>query len=151
MNTEHTMSHEMKITSEEQFLAEMIPHHQEAVVSSRTIYENTNNQELKKITAQIVSGQTLEISMLQDRLDVRYSGSTYKANYKKMMPSFVSVVGAMRDGMYMESMIQHHHGAIDMAQQALKLEIHPEVKEFAENVIKVQSEENKKFYELLQK
>lgn len=80
-----------------------------------------------------------------------YSGSTYEPTYQKMMPGFVSVIGEMRDSMYIEGMIKHHLGAIDMAQQALKLELHPDVKVFAENVIKVQGEENKKFYELLYK
>lgn len=58
-----------------------------------------------------------------------------------MMPMMVGVIGEMRDRAYMNGMIGHHMTAIIMAQQALKLELHPEVKAFAENVVKVQSTE----------
>ena len=54
MDTMNTMDH-MQIHSEQQFIVEMIPHHQEAVNTSQDIHESTNNIELKNITTAIIS------------------------------------------------------------------------------------------------
>src|SRR5688500_7558435 len=45
------------------------------------------------------------------------------------------------DALFIDSMIVHHQGAIDMANQALKEATKPEIKTLAENIIKAQEAE----------
>ena len=45
------------------------------------------------------------------------------------------------DAQFMDSMIMHHQGAIDMANQALKEAQKPEIKTLAENIVKAQQSE----------
>ena len=47
------------------------------------------------------------------------------------------------DALFIDSMIMHHQGAIDMANQALKEATKPEIKTLAENIIKAQESEIK--------
>ncbi|MCQ3972081.1 MAG: DUF305 domain-containing protein [Anaerolineae bacterium] len=47
------------------------------------------------------------------------------------------------DALFIDSMIMHHQGAIDMANQALKEATKPEIKTLAENIIKAQEAEIK--------
>ena len=51
--------------SEEEFIAEMIPHHQEAIDTSRIISTLTQNTGLANIAEKILSGQTQEVSMMK--------------------------------------------------------------------------------------
>ncbi len=45
------------------------------------------------------------------------------------------------DMRFIDGMIEHHEGAIDMANQALKSSDRPEIKNMANDIIKAQSDE----------
>lgn len=64
-NIHHMMDHADMVTSEFDFISLMIPHHQEAVDTSRIINKNTSNEKLKKLTQDIVDAQNKEIAMMQ--------------------------------------------------------------------------------------
>ena len=51
------------------------------------------------------------------------------------------------DALFIDSMIMHHQGAIDMANQALKQATKPEIKTLAENIVKDQQTEIKQMQE----
>jgi len=54
------------VTSEQQFVVDMIPHHQEAVDTSKIVLPTaTNNSELSKLLSGIIGSQTEEISMMK--------------------------------------------------------------------------------------
>ncbi len=57
--------HHMGATSEEEFIVNMIPHHQEAIDNAKIIIAKSENTELKKIAQVIVSAQTSEIVQLK--------------------------------------------------------------------------------------
>lgn len=59
------MDHASIVTDVVSFIAEMIPHHQEAVDTSTFVLQNTNNDHLKPILESIIKGQTQEIQMMQ--------------------------------------------------------------------------------------
>jgi len=70
MNMDHSMmmdhmDHATMINNEEQFIAEMIPHHQEAVDSSIALLQANPNPELTVLLNLIVDGQSKEIAMMQ--------------------------------------------------------------------------------------
>ena len=136
------MSHAEMITSEKDFLREMIPHHQEAIDTSVLLYVSTKDHELKELTKSIYMSQTSEI------LDMRVSYARWYnliptgAMYQPMMRDLNIVVGAKRDILYVKDMIVHHQGAVDMAEKVLSINgIHKETVKFANDIIKAQKAE----------
>lgn len=59
------MNHADMITSAFDFIYLMIPHHQEAVDTAKTINSLTQNTELKTLTQHIIDGQAKEITMMK--------------------------------------------------------------------------------------
>ena len=62
---ENHMYH-MLILTEEQFIFEMIPHHQEAIDTSKIINQKTDNPKLKQLTQEIIDAQQKEILVMED-------------------------------------------------------------------------------------
>lgn len=139
------------ITSEEQFIAEMIPHHQEAVDSSLALITKTQNPQLQQLLSGIISAQRSEITMMSWWLDMWYADSDYVPTYQLMMrdTSTISAISTL-ETMYLQDMIAHHQWAVQMAQAVLKLpDIRPEVAQFAQQVIDVQQDEIQQMQDLL--
>lgn len=139
----------MAIISEEQFIAEMIPHHQEAVDTSKVILAKSNNNDLKNLAEEIVDAQTREIEMLNSWKKEFYPNSIYQSIYLPMMPNLQDLKSPELDNTFIQGMIMHHMMAIMMAEQVLSLNPRPEIKQFAEQVIEVQSKEIKQMQAML--
>ena len=144
------MNHE--VSSELEFIVEMIPHHQEAVDSSIQLLElGTNNQELEQLLNEIIETQNQEISMMQNWLQNWYFQENHEASYQEMMPDLSQLPENQRDEAYIIGMIMHHEMAIIMAQSVLEIEdIRGEVRELAQEIIRVQEEEIQFMNSLLQ-
>ncbi len=139
-----TMNH-AQIKSEEQFLREMIPHHQEAVDSSKIVLEKTDNKEIKKLAQNIIDEQTKEITTLERWLKARYPNSTWEAStgttYMAMMPKLENLSDDALENAYLQGMVMHHQAAINMANQVIRVKPHEELVKFAQSMIKSQAEE----------
>lgn len=133
-------SHTMDIGSEEEFIINMIPHHQEAVDTSRAIAESTDNQKIRDLATRIIDAQTTEITMMNGWVDAWYAQAP-TPKYVTMMPDLTIGDGKERDEKYLQGMISHHKMAVEMAQDVLKLNPREEVKVFAQGVIDVQTSE----------
>jgi uncharacterized protein (DUF305 family) len=59
------MMHHATVTSEEQFIRDMIPHHQEAVDTSKEVAARSQYPSLVQLTKDIIAAQTDEIAMMQ--------------------------------------------------------------------------------------
>jgi uncharacterized protein (DUF305 family) len=59
------MNHADMVSSEFDFIYLMIPHHQEAVDTAKSLNAITQNPELKTLTQTIVNGQSQEISLMK--------------------------------------------------------------------------------------
>lgn len=94
------MMHNVK--SEEEFIVNMIPHHQEAVDTATIIVEKSTNSELKQLAQNIIDAQTKEIAMMQGWLKQRYLNSTLKSDYKNMMPELESLTGNALDSAFLQ-------------------------------------------------
>lgn len=131
-----------RVTSEESFISDMIPHHQEAVDTSARLNTITQNPALKELTQAIVDGQTTEIVMMQRWLNEWYPDNSYVSTYMPMMrdTSTISAINTI-EKFWLEDMIQHHMGAVMMAEQVLGLNPRPEVAQFAKSIIDVQTNE----------
>lgn len=146
--TSHETMDHPQVTSEEIFIAEMIPHHQEAVDSSLLMLESQNTQ-VKSLAESIITAQEQEVSMMQEWMRQWYADSNYTSMYQNMMPDLTSLEGDDKDEAYLKGMIDHHEGAIMMAKQAQELELRSEVFELTENIISTQEDEIKQINQIL--
>jgi uncharacterized protein (DUF305 family) len=146
--TSHEMMDHPQVTSEEVFIAEMIPHHQEAVDSSLLMLDSQNAQ-VKTLAESIITAQEQEVSMMQEWMRQWYANSNYMVMYENMMPKLTSLKGDDKDEAYLKGMIDHHEGAIAMAKQAQEFELRSEVLALTEAIILTQEEEIKQIKELL--
>lgn len=63
------------------------------------------------------------------------------SSMEEMMESMEGKTGDDFDKAFMEAMIVHHQGAIDMAQQAKTAALHDEIKQMADDIIAAQTDE----------
>lgn len=149
--TEISHNHADMVNSEVDFVALMIPHHQEAVDSTISLLNVTQNPTLQYLGNNIVTSQQEEIQMMQERLSGIFAGRTYTGiPYMPMMREIRTISSTQTaEKMWLEDMVAHHQGAVDMAKKVLTLSPRQEIKTFAENIIKVQSDEIKLMNQLL--
>lgn len=138
----NSMMHNIEITDEKVFIKEMIPHHQEAIDTSRIVLAQTQDPELKKFTQDVIDVQTTEVSQMKGWLKSWFN-EDYAGNpgYMPMMGDLSKFAGKDLDKVYVEGMIRHHQGAIEMARKVLQLNPRPEIKKMADDIISVQQTE----------
>jgi uncharacterized protein (DUF305 family) len=136
------MSHADMVNSEKEFYREMIPHHQEAVDTSVLLFVSTDDPDLKMLTKSIFKAQTDEILEMRLAYARWYNLIPTGALYQPMMRDLNSVTGRERDIRYVQDMIRHHKGALEMAEKVLTFKgIHPETAVFAKSILKNQQAE----------
>lgn len=138
-----TSSHDMNVATDEAFISNMIPHHQEAVNSSQEMLRRITDPEQKKFLENIMNVQTKEIEMLKG-WHQEYFGTAYvsNGNYTLMMPKIENIKNNSDAWhAYIEGMIEHHKGAIRMSEQVLMVSKRDNLKKFARDVISTQSQE----------
>jgi uncharacterized protein (DUF305 family) len=131
------------ITSEKQFLEEMVPHHQEAVNSSEQLLQVAENPKLKQFLQSVVSLQNAEIEQMKAWHKEWYQSELVPAsNYMPMMTDTTSMQTEAAEQAYIKDMIMHHLSAVKMANQLLALDpSRSELVQFAQAIISVQSDE----------
>lgn len=107
MTSGQTMDH-MGASTEEEFIANMIPHHQEAVDTATIIVARTQNAELRKIATGIIFAQKTEIALLNSWMKSWYPNSALKMSYMPMMRDLSKLSDHDLDDVFMEDMIKHH-------------------------------------------
>lgn len=141
-NTSHEGMQHSEIESEQEFLEMMIPHHQEAIDTAQVILEKSENAELIELAEGIVEAQTMEISQMQNWGEEWYGeGFEQSEAYTPMMPNLNSLEGEELDQAFIAGMVEHHQGAIEMAEQVKMVTDRPEVLELADAIIEAQSQE----------
>jgi uncharacterized protein (DUF305 family) len=141
------------------FAQMMIPHHQQAVDMSELAIEKTTDPDVRALAEQIRDAQAPEIELMESWLDeagVRMSmGSDTGMGMGGMlsddeMSALEDATGAEFDQLYLEGMIEHHEGAIQMAQMILDSE-NPEVKALGEAIVESQTAEIEQMKQMLGK
>jgi len=127
--------------SDQEFIEQMIPHHQEAIDTSKIIINRSENTELKAFANNIIKVQTAEIEMMDLWSNEWFGQSTKKVPYQAMMSDLLSLEGENLDNTYIEGMIKHHQGAIQMAEKIQTSTTRLELKNLAKEIVKTQSEE----------
>ena len=124
-----------RITDDESFLKAMIPHHEEAIESSKQILKTTTNPELKAFAERVVLDQTPETYQMIEILNSRYQPDS---SYMAMMGD-LSKGGTEADQIYIKGMIIHHQSAVDMANKILTITKDDKIKVLASGISTSQS------------
>jgi uncharacterized protein (DUF305 family) len=103
------------------FAQMMIPHHEQAVSMSETALKKSKNQEILALSKQIKSLQSSEKSQLTYWLTATDSSMTMDHDMKmsgmlttKELTSLKRLSGTAFDRTFLQLMIKHHQGAIEM-------------------------------------
>ena len=115
-----------------QFLRGMIPHHSQAKEMSALAEDRTNNTTVLAVAARITLSQDDEISMMQgwlvdQGLDPPAEDVHHQPGFERMkgmlsdeqMEELAASTGPQFDRLYLEYMIDHHQGALDMVEMLL--------------------------------
>jgi uncharacterized protein (DUF305 family) len=130
------------VKDDQTFIQSMIPHHQEAIDTSKIIVSSTNDQDLKAFANQVIIDQTKEVDSMKSWYKA-LTNSDYKDNgmYMAMMSSIKDKTGFELDKEYIKTMVLHHNGAIEMAKKILPISKSPDIKNLANSVITNQANE----------
>ena len=141
--THHGHEETHQVQSEFDFLVEMIPHHQEAVDSSRKIMAITQRPQLESLAFEIIEAQEKEIQKMQEWLSLLYPDKHVHIRYQPMMRDTEGLSVEEAEKAFLEDMILHHEMAVMMAEQVLEKDLarHPELKEMAVSIIESQRDE----------
>lgn len=128
------------------FAQMMIPHHEQAVELSQVALEVSNNKEVRALANEIISAQDSEITQMQSWLE---AVGMPDMHHMMEMPGFVNenqfadlkaLTGTAFDLKFLELMIGHHEGAIEMAQDIYNNKT-AEVKQLSRDIIDAQTAE----------
>ena len=138
------------------FAQMMIPHHQQAVDMSTLAETRTTNPEILALAKQIKDAQAPEIKQMTAWIES--SGSSMDMGHDmgmggmltdEQMTALENAQGAAFDKLYLEGMIGHHQGALQMAKM-IENSDNAEAKQLAANIMKSQSAEIDKMKQMLE-
>ena len=134
------------------FAEMMIPHHEQAIEMSEIAFLNTSNPDVLQLAQEIKVAQSPEIDLMMSWTGVK--ASTHAGH---MMDGMLSqnelsdlreAKGKEFDRLFLEGMIKHHEGAIEMAQDVAASK-NKEVADLSTSIINAQELEIAKMKELL--
>ena len=138
-----------------QFLDSMSKHHQMAIDMAKQGHDKFMHAELKEMAKRMVEDQEREIAQMKQWRDQWYPGaapadSTQMPGTASMNMDMTHMQMAIRhtrrpgkqlDLMFIEMMIPHHQGAIEMARDAMAKAEHQEIKDLVQKMIPEQQKE----------
>ncbi|MBF6330805.1 DUF305 domain-containing protein [Nocardia transvalensis] len=131
------------------FLQMMYPHHAQAVDMAKLVPGRSQNQQLITLAANVEKAQAPEMQQIADLLR-RFGKPAPSATMHHDMSGMMSQdqmtqlqnsTGPDFDRMWMQMMIQHHQGAIDMSNTELANGTNPDAKALAQSIITAQQAE----------
>lgn len=135
------------------FIAGMVPHHESAVDMANVALDRAQHPEIKQLAKDIVSSQTDEIDRLeaahQRLFGASLSSMSGEHGSMGMSQDEMGMSGDMAeledakpfDRTFIDMMVSHHQGAIEMARVELQAGSDPELKAMAQDIVDAQSRE----------
>ena len=137
------------------FAQMMIPHHQQAVDMSTLAETHTTNPEILALAKQIKDAQAPEIKQMTAWIESSGAGMDMGHDMgmngmlsDEQMTALGNAQGAAFDKLYLEGMIGHHEGALQMAKM-IENSSNEEAKNLAANIVTSQSAEIEKMKQML--
>lgn len=134
------------------FAEMMIPHHEQALEMSEIALTNSSNPELLELATSIRDAQAPEIEVMSSWPGVNpglHSGHLMDGMLSSSeMNALKDATGVAFDRLFLEGMIKHHQGAIEMAEEVVDSE-NFEVAELANQIIASQKVEIERMQRML--
>ena len=130
---------------DEMFLEMMIPHHDQAVEMAHLADKNTKNQDILELAQAIDEEQHKEVELMSGWLgktgghEHSHEGHTMDGMLSpEQMETLENAKDAEFDKLFLEGMILHHEGAIEMTQMVVESS-NKEIRDLAESIISSQT------------
>ena len=135
------------------FATNMIPHHEQAVELSAMVPDRSTNAELIALAQQISAAQQPEIDVMKvflvqwkENPDTNSGDAGHGSTMQGMVDAATvtqleSMNGAEFEKLWLESMIRHHQGAIEMAKAEIANGDNVDAKTLATNIVTTQEAE----------
>jgi uncharacterized protein (DUF305 family) len=152
-------------TADVRFATDMIPHHQQAIEMARIAETRASNAQVKDLATRIKKAQDPEIATMSGWL--RQWGQPVPSTTPGMghgghagmpgmmteqeMKDLMAASGTGFDRMFLQMMIRHHQGAIEMANTEQQQGQDPQAKQLAAKIASDQAAEIKEMQDLLTK
>ena len=138
------------------FLQMMIPHHQQAVIISEYALTNSKNEQIRKLAQQIKSDQSNVITQMKQWLtndglgtDPGHSMAGRAGMLSdSQLDTLKTVKGVGFDRLFLENMIEHHLGALQMVVMIENSKV-AALRDFAVAITTAQQSEIKQMQEIL--
>lgn len=142
-HSSHSTNDAQEAPYDARFLDSMILHHQGAVEMARQALEQAEHAELRALSEAILAAQEAEIAQMRVWREAWYPDlPPTEGLHLHMGPMQVSDDNTQPyDLRFIEAMIPHHEGAIEMARDALKNASHSEIRELAQTILDTQQAE----------
>lgn len=132
------------------FAQNMIPHHQQAVDMAMTVLNKGADEKVHALAQRIALAQQPEIELMTGWLKA-WGEPTMSAGHDmaampgmmsdEQMRRFQAASGAALDRMFLSMMIEHHQGAVTMAETELRDGLNAEAKQLAQRIKDSQTKE----------
>ncbi|MBW4466286.1 MAG: DUF305 domain-containing protein [Pegethrix bostrychoides GSE-TBD4-15B] len=140
------------------FIDAMIPHHEGAVEMAQEALQKSKRPEVQQLAQEIIDAQDKEIAQMKEWRKAWYptmaeTPMMYHAEMGHMMPMTEEMRNSMMmsgdlgaaddqfDLRFINAMIPHHQGAVEMANQAMEKTDRPEIKQLSQDIISSQQQE----------
>lgn len=139
------------------FLQMMYPHHAQAVDMAKLVPSRSQNQQVKDLATAIENAQAPEMAQMTTLL-AGFGKPAPSATMGHSMPGLMTpqqmttlagLSGAAFDKMWLQMMVEHHQGAVDMSQNELRNGTNADVKAMAQSIITAQQGEIAKMQGML--
>lgn len=129
------------------FIVQMIPHHQAAIEMSQNILQYTTYIPLQEIACSIIAEQTKSIETMQEiqcacemRKNCSQDLCLYQRRMDQIMQNMFAKMSCAPDtnqinADFLQEMIPHHMGAIEMSKTTLQYDICPQLKPILDAII----------------
>lgn len=146
MDTGSMSQSQEKENQDREFLTTMIKHHLGAVAMAREALEKSRRKEIKTFAQQIIDDQSREIATMNAWRE-QWFNDTAEITIDETMHAGASMTqdlgkaDAQFDLRFLDAMIEHHRGAVSMAQGILATTQREELKNMANAIITAQEKE----------
>nr|WP_300051134.1 DUF305 domain-containing protein [uncultured Nocardioides sp.] len=127
--------HHVAAASEQEYLAEMVAHHDEAIVAAREL-RRSDRAVMRRFGERIVAAQSARVAQMESWLAEWYPDDSTDVDYEPMMRDLTGLSGDRLDRTFLEDMVGHHMAAVMMSQHGLasRLFDHDEVAALAADI-----------------
>jgi uncharacterized protein (DUF305 family) len=144
------------------FAQNMLPHHKQALELVDLARDNSTDPALLELAGAIAAAQGPEIGQMSEMLRTwgeNPDAAMDHSGHDMAMPGMVdtatmqrleSLRGAEFDTLWLQSMISHHEGAVEMARTELADGDNPEAKALAEHIVSTQEAEITQMKQMLE-